>query len=1178
MVCPAVPETAESDERKRFMSLTFVLGSSGSGKSTAVYRRMIRESMAHPEGRYLVLVPEQFTLQTQKDLSAMHPQHGLFNIDVLSFNRLAWRVFEEVGGDDRPVLEEIGKSLVIQKVVSEANRRKSLGVLGSTLKRHGSVSEMKSLVSELLQYRVKPSDLSDWQTELSGQPLLSEKLGDVQRVYQDFEEYLSRRYLTVEEVPEILCGVIGRSELVAGSTVILDGFTGFTPVQNEVVRHLLALAGEVVVVVTMDERMEGRDLDRHPVRMHQLFYMSSQLIRTVSSLAREVHTEIREPVWIKRSDRSRFAGNPPMDYLEQNLFRYGARPFGGRQDAVRIVEAADPGEELRYVTGEIRRLMREGTGSGEPMHYRDFAIVTGDLEQYQDTAARLLEQERIPYFLDSRRSVMGNPAVEFVRSAVDMIARNFSYESVFRFLRTGLTDFTEDEIDRMENYVLALGIRRWKQYEEKWLRPARYLEENLPEIERLDALRARFAGEISDFRETVRDRNRTVREKTGALYRLLRKYRIQEKMEARADAFSAAGDMASAKEYRQVYPAVIALLDKLVEVLGDEKMPMEDYLKVLEAGFDETAVGLIPPGKDQVLIGDIERTRLKHIRVLFFVGINEGVIPRPSAKGGILSEIDREMLEEKEIHLSPSGREEMYQQRFYLYLNMTKPSERLYLSYCRVDASGATLLPSYLIGVVKNMYRDLEIARADDRTDRTRDLETGEGRVARAISGIQSAESGEPDAETMEILESWRASEEGRALLARLAGAVGTANRETSIGRKAAQELYGKNLVNSATRLEKFAACPFAHFAQYGLALEEREEYIFTPVDLGNVMHRALEEYEKTLQERHLSWAGLSEEAGRKLADEALDKVTADYGNTILKSTERNSYMMPRLRQILYRTVWALQKQIEQGSFIPAAFEKSFSGQLSSVRISLADGAAMRLTGRIDREDICDRDERRYIKIIDYKTGGTTFNVQKLYYGLQLQLVLYLNAAVEEERRAHPDRIIEPAGICYYRIQDPLIDVTGGKNKDIGRAMLAELRPNGFFRRESSILTLFDSSFGSKTSSDVLPLQAKKGGGLYSASEKYVGSAEEFRAVQAFADDKVRSLGRQIMDGEIGISPYKTGKETACSYCPYRGVCGFDERIPGFNFRELPSVEKSDLVAEENRRLQRRNDSGEEGD
>ena len=1127
------------------MALQFVLGPSGAGKSHFIYEKIIKESMEYPEQKYLVIVPEQSTLQTQKELVSLHPRRGLLNIDILSFNRLAYRVFSETGGDTLPVLEETGKSLVLQRVIQE--KQKELKVLGGTLKQPGAVSQMKSLVSELMQYSVTPGELEEWSDR---EDLLGLKLKDVSRVYEGFTRYLAEKYLTAEELPALLCGVIGKSRLVGDSTVVLDGFTGFTPAQCQVLKRMFTLCRQVYVTGTLDQR---EDLYRKD-GPQRLFHMTRKMIRKLTETAAEAGTEVLAPLWVLPGETSRFAASPALAFLEQNLFRYSKKVWEGEQQAVSLCAAETPAMEMQYVAGTIRRLIRE-----KGCRFRDFAVVAGSLDDYGKEALRAFSGSGIPCFIDEKKPALANPFVEWIRAAVDMAVQSYSYESVFRYLRCGFSGFSQEDTDRMENYVVALGIHGRKQYEERWVR--NYRGQKPEETEELNRLRERFLEETAGFAAGMRERHSTAAGKSRVLYNLMVKLDIQKKLKAQEEAFARQGEAALQKEYAQIYGIVMKFLDKVVEVLGDEPCSLRDYQKILEAGLTEIQVGLIPPASDQVLVGDIERTRLKHIKYLFFVGLNEGLVPKPVSKAGILSEQDRERLQAAGRELSPTAREEMYRQRFYLYLSLTKPSEGLFLSFCKADAGGQPLLPSYLAGVILGLFPALKIRDLAAEQHKTRGLETPAGIQERFLQALHRVLEGGQDPAFGALYHWYGKNPERKRKRSLLLEAAFFENHTSGIGRAAARALYGKVLANSATRLELFSSCACAHFLRYGLNLQERVRYEFTPADMGTVIHQALECFSRKLEKRGLSWRELSDEFRESLADESLEEITGDYGNTILHSSSRGTWQIQRIRRILRRTVWVLQEQIRRGRFDPEGAEIAFSMRegLSALQVALSEDETLLLKGRIDRLDVCREENRLYLRIVDYKTGSTSMDLNLLLEGLQLQLAVYLSAALELEQRKHPDLQAEPAGMYYYRVGDPLIPGTPGESREeIRRKILDALKLDGLSRWEGEILSLLDEELISAGKSSVIPVSFKKDGALSRTSR--AAGEEQFLAIQRFTEKKIREIGRAILEGRTEARPYRLEQKTACDYCPYRGICGFDQRLPGFEYRRIRKKSEEEVL------------------
>ncbi len=1100
------------------MSLQFIIGGSGSGKSCYAYQNIIEQAGQHPEKFYYVIVPEQFTMQTQKTLVEMSPGKGILNIDILSFERLAYRVLEEVGGDSRTLLEETGKSMVLQKMVQQHG--KELSYLGGQMRKTGYLDEVKSILSEFMQYDIQDSDVEEMIRDSADRTLLQMKLKDVSVLYQAFKGYLKDHYMTGEEVMDALEKALPFSGKLKNSVLLLDGYTGFTPIQMRVVGELLTVCEKVMVTVTMDaaESLTTRG------KPYQLFYMSRQMLHGLSGLTRD----IEEPVLLKDVRKSRFAKAPALHFLEKNIFRYRKNVYKNSQDEICMFAAVNPLSEMEETARRIARLVRK-----KGCRYGEIAVITGNLEEYGKLARQVFEESGIPYFIDEKHTVLMNPFVEYFRAALEMAVQDFSYESVFRYLRCGMSCVIREEADLLENYVLALGIRGFKHWDEKWVRIYRGMP---PEsIQTLNEIRERFADETRELALSFKGGKKTVREYCTILYEFAVKSQVQQKLKDQEKKFRELGDKAMEKEYAQIYGIVMELLDSMVEILGDEVVNRQDFRQLLETGLTQAKVALIPPSMDQVLVGDMERTRLKDIRALFFVGVNEGNIPKNTSGGGILTELDREFFEEKGVQLAPGPKELMNMQRFYLYLNMTKPRELLCLSFCQSDSQGKALSPAFLVNNIQDMFPEMEIRQCGDLNNPMELLELpgiSMDYFLRELSG----EAYQQNPVFQELYSWYLESPVYRTVVEKLVRAAFSERPSDQIGKAVAGILYGEISPYSATRLERYAACAFAHFLQYGLKVTERAEYEFRAMDMGNVMHMALEKFAVELRKEGLDWAELTEEERNQLIDSCLDQVSADYGNTILKSSARNEYMIERTRRILHRTVWALQEQLKHGDFRPEGFEVIFGG------------------GRIDRVDIMEEPEKNrvYVKVIDYKTGNTSFDLLALYHGLQLQLMIYLDGALQVEQRKYPDKEIVPAGVFYYNVKDPMIqEKIHADVESVSSQMLKKLKMNGLVQADDDVSFRIDNTLSS------IPVSVNKDGSFSRRSS--VASRKQFDALGAYVRQKICDIRESILDGNAAVEPYELGKKNACTYCAYSTVCGFDRKIPGYEFHRLPSFSESDL-------------------
>ncbi|WP_143320658.1 helicase-exonuclease AddAB subunit AddB [Clostridium sp. HBUAS56010] len=1128
------------------MSLQFILGGSGSGKTYRLYKELIRQSITEPDTRYIAIVPEQFTMQTQKEIVSLHPSHGVMNIDIVSFNRLAYRVFEELSIENPQVLDDMGKSMVLRKVAS--GKKKDLVLYQEHLSKNGFISQLKSMLSELYQYGVTPDMLSVNLPD-SISPMLRQKLSDISVMYQGFKDYIADKFITTEEILDVFCRVLPQSRLMKESVITLDGYTGFTPVQYRILGLLLRYCKQVIVTVTIDP---SENMNRF-LGMQELFYMSRQMIYRVTNLAEEAGISRDKDILLTDHPAVRYTSlgehkGKALDFLEQNLYRYKKKTCGDTE-GIRIIKALNPSEEISFLIHSMEEAIRF-----HGLRYKDMAVITGDLGTYGNEITHQFQLNQIPYFLDDKKSILKNPMVELIRAALEMIQKDFSYESVFRYLRTGLvtTEEEKEKTDRLENYVIAMGIRgfkRWSSTWEGWYRGAKELN-----LEEMNEFKDQILAPLKRLREAFRDENSTVKTMTAAVTVLLMELKIEERMLLFEKEFKSRGELSLSKEYSQVYGLVMDLFDRLAGLLGEEHVSRREYAEILDAGFTEIKVGLIPASIDRVVVGDITRTRLDHVKILFFVGVNDGIVPVKKEKSSLFTDREREFLGTQAIELAPTAKEEGLRQRFYLYLALTKPEQELILSYSAMDGAGKSMRPSTLIGELKKLFPGLkETFPSKDRVP----LSMREARDFLS-EGLRDYRITGGDEKFLELFKAFLTSDLYQAEGKKLLEAAFYAYEKKGIGKLAAKALYGSVISGSVTRMEQYASCAYAHFLSYGLELVERQEYQLAAMDIGNLFHDSIDLCFQQVKEEGRDLKSLTEEERKALVHGCVSQVTEEYGNTILKSSARNAYLAGKVERITDRTMWALTEQLKKGDFTPVGFEVSFSASdhLKAMRIPLSKEEAIHLRGRIDRLDLCEDEEAVYVKIIDYKSGSTAFDLTSLYYGLQLQLVVYMDAALEMEERKNPDKPVVPAGIFYYNIGDPIVDKEGAMSQEeIEQRMLRQLRMNGLVNTDFNAISHLDHEI--EKESDVIPVSMKNG--IIQENRSSVAGGNRFAALRNFVKDKLKAEGREILDGVIDVTPYKQGSRSACDYCPYHAVCGFDLKTTGYGFRKFRSL-KSDEV------------------
>ncbi|MCR5654968.1 MAG: exodeoxyribonuclease V subunit gamma [Lachnospiraceae bacterium] len=1139
------------------MSLRFVIGPSGAGKSHYVYEDVLKRARAEAGTRFLVIVPDQFTMHTQKTLCRLSPSGGILNVEVLSFGRLSHRVFEELGIESLPRLDDTGKNLILRALAAE--HREELSIVGAQMRRTGYIAQVKSMISEFAQYGLSPARVSEMAELAEGRGALAAKLKDLALLYGLYQEYIRGKYITVEENIDILVRNAKRSRVLRDAVLVFDGFTGFTPIQEQLLRELMTVSREVIVTL-LGETAE--DVHEEPVKQ-KLFYLSAKTHYRLTKIAEEAGVAIDEDVVLSASEKSRHADNPVLAHLSEHLFRvkkcepYVLCPGGdearagdkaggsgepdrrsgsfdayrGEDGGIEIWKSQNPKAEVEFVTTEILRLIRT-----KGYCYRDFAVITAGLEEYGHLLAEEFALREIPLFLDQNASLMQHPLIIFLQSLLRIAVSDFAYEPVMTFLRCGYCPLPVDAIDRFELYLRRYGIRGMRRYKKPFAK-------DVPEDDVIQEVRAFVYDTVLPFTK----RDMTAPEYTEALYDTCLSLHVEEHLLTQAKAFEEAGDAKRAKVYEQVYQAILDLFDQIHSLLPD-KMECKDYLEVLKAGFAELHVGIIPQTVDQVTAGDLERTRLKPVKVLFVIGANDGLIPKKNNGGGLLSDMERSFFADMDIDLAPTTQEKSFEERIYLYMNMTQPTERLYLSYSMCGTDGKARQASYIVGLVQDLYADLSV-RDQALLSPVERVEGEVGKRALLTDLLRDYAAGylEEDDEKTALLLALLAS--GGAELFDAAFYSYEAKRLT---RSTADRLYGEMLHTSVSRLERFAECAYAHFLSFGCKLKEVPDYALETSDLGTVYHGVLEGFGGFLRGHGYRWEAFPEEEAFAYVDAKVDELSEEIGKGVLWDGMRNRAMLARIKSILKTTIKSLSFHLAHDGFAPYRYEWKLKKE-----------GIVGFEARIDRLDLARTDDAVYAKVLDYKSGEHTFDHTKFYYGLDLQLAVYMNMAMQELKREFPDTEVIPAGMFYYEIKDPVIDVSEGMTEEkLESEKRKELRVRGLGNDSEDCLNLLDTGFANgATSSEVLHAAKKKDGGLTANSQTV--SAEDMEKVLAFADKKVGELGVRILDGEVTVDPYVSGngssKKTACDYCPFRSVCGWDVKL-GYKAKILEEKCLEDIV------------------
>lgn len=1069
--------------------MDIILGTSAEERSKLIYEKAALLSEDENK-QIIIIVPEQYTLETQKGIVKAHPRHAIMNIDVVSFNRLAYKVLDATGSQNLPMIRETGKNMIVRKALNRIGKK--LKYFSSGMKKRGFVSEMKSLLSELDQYAATPDSLEKISASLANgaKRNVSDKISDIACIFREYKNQLESRFYTCEDLLSALEKRLADSSFLTDSYVFFDGFTGFTLSQYKIIETIIKKAQSTCFSFCY----EGIQL--HPestaADSGNLFFMTDTAVKKLSSFNALYESSGINFIYTDSQEQENNVRAFELEFLRHSFFldpirtKKTERPvFKGKVEAISISEADDVKEEIGLVIGNIRRLITE-----EGYRYRDIAVVMEDIESYGDLTYKLMEQNGFPVFLDRIKNVSVNPFIENIRAFLKLITDGLSYENMFRYIKCGFSPIGDVATDELDNYCLATGIRSEAKWKMQWQRITGRLKTNEEgehepyyDLELLNEYRLLIYTHILLYRDKL-NKAVGVSEKISVLTELLDEAFVSERTRRLLE--SSIGE-----ETRQTVRKTAEIFRETVLLFGDEKMSTQELSEMLDSAFEEISAGFIPPSNDCIIIGDTDRTRLQNIRALFIVGVNDGIIPKKNTSGGILSDSDRLRLSGAGLTLAPSVREQAFIQKFYLYLLLTKPFEKLYLSYSRRDLGGGALIESYLIKDLLEAFEGLMIEPA------------GETEICLSRLGL------------VQSPRVWT-SEAGEILLSE----------------DAASAVYNGEVSGSISSFESFAGCPFTYFLKKGLNIYPRERYEFNPADFGTIVHDILYRVLKGCTDKKIRIDLLSTKQADALVEEGLKQAEGDY--YILSDSERNRFIRYRIKQITSATLKAVGYQLAGGEFVPHAFEKRFS---STHEVT---GGRLKFSGVIDRSDISISGNEIYLRIVDYKTGQNDFNLNSFYHGRQLQLVSYLNASCEELEALYPDKNIIPSAMLYMTAKNPFAveDETKLSDKEIEEQIADSFRMNGLVVDDDLSVIKNDNEGRGNIIKDV----RFKDGKLMSLPAHSRLDRDQMVLLRKYAVKKTSDIAEKILAGVASISPLEepeSNRRSVCAFCNYMSICNY---------------------------------------
>ncbi|GIN84051.1 ATP-dependent helicase/deoxyribonuclease subunit B [Heyndrickxia sporothermodurans] len=1152
------------------MSVRFIIGRSGTGKTRIINDEIRKKLIDEPNGSPIIyLVPDQMTFQSEYNLVKTPCLGGMIRAQVFSFSRLAWRILQSTGGISRMHITSEGLNMLIRKIIED--KKDELKLFGRAADKTGFIQHVEMMLTEFKRYCVEPLDLAQKQAELENEQAtkaLADKLHDLELIYRNFEEKLANKYLDSEDYLKLLADSIQHSSYIQEAEIYIDGFYRFTPQEYLVIDQLMKSCKRVSIALTLDEPITHGSLNES-----QLFKMTAETYLTLYEMAKLSGSIIEENQMLKTPFRY---SHDSLAYLESHFEQLPVRAYNNAPN-VRIFQAVNRRAEIEAVAREIRELVRK-----KEYRYHDIAILVRNGHEYQEILETCFYDYDIPYFIDQKRSMLNHPLIELLRSTLETIGNYWRYESIFRAVKTDLLfplnqDFNRlrEKMDQLENYVLAYGIqgKKWTS-KEKWIyRRFRGLElESFPQTDKEKELEQ----ELNELKELIttpilRLSRRISKGGLGkdlceAVFAFLEDLDIPAKLEKLKLTAEEQGDLLSAREYDQAWNAVIELLDQFVEVLGDEELSLKKFAMILDAGIEEMKFSIVPPAIDQVLVANLELSRLSDVKAAFVIGLNDGVLPAKISEDGVLADSDREILLGHGMQLAPSSKSKLLDEEFIAYKALTTSSQVLYITYPIANEEGKALLPSLYVKRMKDIFPMLEEKVVVNDPSELMDEEQLEyvshpnSTISYLTTQLQLKLRKYPMATIWwDIYHYYLENPLQKNKAMHVLSSLFYENRTKKLSEHTSKELYGETILASVSRMELFHSCPFAHFATHGLKLHEREVFKLDAPNIGDLFHGALKWIADELQKSGVSWSNLTKEQCAYLAKEAVAYLAPRLQHQILLSSNRHHYIKRKLEQVIGRASHILSEHAKVSGFAPVGLELGFGPKaaLPPLTFSLKNGTKMALQGRIDRVDKAQDENEVYLRIIDYKSSAKELDFTEVYYGLALQMLTYLDIVV-----THSKSLIGtpgmPAGVLYFHLHNPIIK----SNKlltleEIDEEIFKSFKMKGLLLDDEGAIKLMDQSLESGKSK-IVSAEIKKDGTLSSRSQ--VASEKDFTLMNRYVRKLYEKSGNEITSGMVDIAPYKLKKRTPCDYCSFKSVCQFDQSLEDNNYRNLTIQKQEDVL------------------
>lgn len=1111
------------------MSLRFIYGRSGTGKTTYCFNKI--KNLIMDNKKVYIITPEQFSFTAENNLMKICEKKAVINVEVITFERMAHRIIKEIGGVVSNPITNVGKAMILMSIIEK--QKENLNFLGKTDKNLDlslrTITELKrnNVTVQLLEDNIK--NIEDNYLKL--------KLNDIKLLYSEFEKEISNRYLDDDDLLTIVKDKIKESEMFKNSYIFIDEFAGFTKQEYKIIEELVKLANEVNITMCTDTLAEKS------IQENDIFMENKKTIAKLNKIANSNNIKIEES--IKLSNTCRYKSEE-LKHLEKNLYNLNTQKYEKECENIKLFLANNNYSEIENVANNIVELVRD-----EQYRYKDISIITKQIEDYSSIIKSIFKKYNIPVFIDEKKDLNQNILVKYIISVLDIFAKNWNVETIFNYLKIGFSELQNEEIFIIENYCKKYGITGFKKFTNEWTTSI----ESKEDIEKLNNIRLKIINPLVKFKEEL-GRNKTVKDITISLYSFLEKNNIKEILLNKINVFKEQGMLDLANIYNTSWNLLIDILDELVLTLGDEKISFEDYTNILKAGFNNSSLGKIPATLDEVIVGDVDRTRSGKKKVIFIIGINDGKFPSVSKNEGFINDEERIILKENQIELAKTTKEQIYDENFNIYKAFSVAEEKLYLSYCASDNEGKGLRKSILINKIKKIFSNIK--EESDIIQNKTYISSKDITFDLLLLNLRKYLNGEEiDLIWLEVYKIYSEDIEYKDKLKRALKGFYYSNIGENINKENLEKLYGNTLQTSISKLESYKRCPFSYYLKYGLKLSDRTELKLEKMDTGTLMHDIIDNFFELLNEKNISVKDIEEEQIDKIIEEILNVKLQLKQNYIFTSIPKYAVLTRRLKNVLTRAVKYIIITLKNSDFKILGTEIEFGKdkQYEPIKINLEDGKKVEIIGKIDRVDIAENKNGKYIRIIDYKSSVKNVDLNEVVAGIQIQLLTYLDAVSKKENA-------DLAGVLYFNLIEPIIKA---KNKhlteeELEQEIRSNFKMNGLILGDVEVVKMMDNNLVSGNS-NIIPAYIDKDGNL-SKNKPSILEKEDFKALQNKIEKVIKQISQEIISGNVAPKPvyFYKNKRTACEFCSYKTICGFDSKMCDNNYNYIPNLPKNEIL------------------